>query len=242
MFRKLFKTKPVSTGSGIGLKGGDRHYRAFVGPPHCYDLMSAMVFNLLTCVGLRQHHVLLDIGCGSLRVGRLLIPYLNKGCYVGVEPEEWLVRDGILNELGQDMVRLKSPRFVYDTTLRGKIGPLHASYALAQSIFTHCSKAQITGWLRETHENLGDDGVLLATYFVGDSDYAGEDWVYPDCSRYRPETIKALGEEAGFRVVELQWTHPRNQTWVGFAKPAFDTRLIAPPISWNRYVDYIPSE
>ena len=62
---------------GLGLKPGDAHYRAYVGPPEDYDLIAAMTFNLLTTLGLRQHHSLLDVGCGSLRIGRLLIPYLN---------------------------------------------------------------------------------------------------------------------------------------------------------------------
>src|SRR5437879_7690102 len=77
---------------GLGLKPGDPHYRAYVGPPEDYDLIAAMTFNLLTTLGLRQHHSLLDVGCGSLRIGRLLIPYLNRGKYFGIEPNEWLVR------------------------------------------------------------------------------------------------------------------------------------------------------
>ncbi len=55
---------------GLGLKPGDSHYRAYVGPPEDYDLIAAMTFNLLTTLGLRQHHSLIDIGCGSLRIGR----------------------------------------------------------------------------------------------------------------------------------------------------------------------------
>ncbi len=77
---------------GLGLKPGDPQYRAYVGPPEDYDLIAAMTFNLLTTLGLRQHHSLLDIGCGSLRIGRLVIPYLNRGKYFGVEPNEWLGR------------------------------------------------------------------------------------------------------------------------------------------------------
>ena len=34
---------------GQHLKPGDDHYRAYVGPPKDYDLIGAMVFNLLTC-------------------------------------------------------------------------------------------------------------------------------------------------------------------------------------------------
>lgn len=47
---------------GLHLKPGDPHYRAYVGPPQDYDLVSAMCFNLLTSLGLRQHHRVLDIG------------------------------------------------------------------------------------------------------------------------------------------------------------------------------------
>ena len=36
---------------GLGLKPGDPHYRAYVGPPEDYDLIAAMTFNLLTTLG-----------------------------------------------------------------------------------------------------------------------------------------------------------------------------------------------
>jgi len=100
---------------GLGLKPGDPQYRAYVGPPEDYDLVAAMAFNLLTTLGLRQHHSLLDIGCGSLRIGRLLIPYLNRGNYFGVEPNKWLVDEGISRELGETLVQIKRPTFFFPT-------------------------------------------------------------------------------------------------------------------------------
>ena len=98
---------------GLGLKPGDPHYRAYVGPPEDYDLIAAMTFNLLTTLGLRQHHSLLDIGCGSLRIARLLIPYLNRGKYFGVEPNQWLVEEGIRREVGESLVEIKHPTFFF---------------------------------------------------------------------------------------------------------------------------------
>ena len=103
---------------GLGLKPGDPQYRAYVGPPEDYDLVAAMTFNLLTTLGLRQHHSLLDIGCGSLRIGRLLIPYLNRGKYFGIEPNEWLVEEGIRRELGQSLVEIKRPTFFFTDSPR----------------------------------------------------------------------------------------------------------------------------
>jgi len=92
---------------GLALRPGASHYRAYVGPPVDYDLVAAMSLGLLTTLGLRQQHQVLDIGCGSLRIGRLLIPYLNRGGYTGLEPNEWLVHDGIANEIGNDQVRIE---------------------------------------------------------------------------------------------------------------------------------------
>src|SRR2546430_17351442 len=85
---------------GLGLKPGDSHYRAYVRPAEDYDLIAAMPFNLLTTLGLRQHRSLIDIGCGSLRIGRLLIPYLKERKNFGLEPHEGLWPQGNKRETG----------------------------------------------------------------------------------------------------------------------------------------------
>ena len=64
---------------------------------------------MLTSLGLREHDHVLDIGCGSLRLGRLLIPFLRRARYFGVEPNLSLVDAGIRNELGWDAFRIKCP-------------------------------------------------------------------------------------------------------------------------------------
>ena len=58
------------------LKPGDNHYMAYVGPPAQYDFMGGTQFRLLSTLGLRANHSLLDFGCGSLRAGRLFLSYL----------------------------------------------------------------------------------------------------------------------------------------------------------------------
>ena len=93
LFPALRDHAPRTHGTGIGQPGGSEHYRAYVGPPHYYDLMAAMAFNLLTICGLREHHRVLDIGCGSLRMGRLLMPYLLAERDTGLEPNRWLVEE-----------------------------------------------------------------------------------------------------------------------------------------------------
>jgi SAM-dependent methyltransferase len=219
---------------GLGLKPGDSHYRAFVGPPEDYDLIAAMTFNLLTTLGLRQYHSLLDIGCGSLRIGRLLIPYLNRGKYIGVEPAEWLVAEGIKQELGETVVQIKQPTFFFtdspDIVVRAKVS---FDFALAQSIFSHCGLDLVKGWLSAVSLALAEDGVLIATFLPGDEDAPQTGWVYPDCVNYRPVTLKHAAADANLRFEILDWKHPR-QTWALFAAPKFDSSWFQnTPLTWN---------
>ena len=233
----FFRRKPTSTGLGVNLRPGDEHYRAYVGPPIDYDLVSAMVFNLLTCLGLRQDQRVIDIGCGSLRIGRLLIPYLNKGNYVGVEPNQWLVEDGILNEIGKDQIRLKSPQLSFRSDLEEFNEPLNADFAFAQSIFSHCGLDLIRAWLLQAKGHLKENGALLGTFLVADEDFSGEGWIYPECVKFREETIRQLAQECGYGFEILDWGHPR-QSWALFSRPNYDKSLACSgPISWNRSLE-----
>lgn len=236
MTQDFSMAEPRTKGLALHLKPGEEHYRAYVGPPKDYDLVSAMAFNLLTCLGLRQHHRVLDVGCGSLRIGRLLIPYLNESHYIGVEPNKWLVDDGIANELGMDLVRIKKPRFSFRASMCDFKDSLHLDYAIAQSIFSHCGDDLIRLWLSQMSFHLKDDAAIVATFLIGNEDYRGDGWVYPGCVRYKPETLAGIAAEFGLDFRVLDWSHPR-QTWALFSKRCYDTSLIdGGPISWNRFV------
>jgi hypothetical protein len=128
---------------GKGLPPGAHHYRAFVGPPDTYDAFSAMQFSLLTFLGLRQEHFLLDIGCGSLRAGKLFIPCLLPSHYFGIEPGQWLIEEGINSELGKDIISTKAPTFSNNDSFTCTVFGQKCDFILAQSIFTHASQAQI---------------------------------------------------------------------------------------------------
>jgi SAM-dependent methyltransferase len=219
---------------GIGLKPGDPHYRAYVGPPGDYDLIAAMTFNLLTTLGLRQHHSLLDVGCGSLRIGRLLIPYLNRGKYFGIEPNEWLVEEGSRHELGEALLQIKRPTFFFsnspETIAQAKVS---FDFALAQSIFSHCGLELIKNWLRAISRSLAQNGALIATFLIGEEDSPKIGWVYPECVNYRPATLERAAADVNLRFEILDWKHPR-QTWALFAACEFDSSWFKDrALTWN---------
>jgi SAM-dependent methyltransferase len=219
---------------GLGLKPGEPQYRAYVGPPEDYDLIAAMTFNLLTTLGLRQHHSLLDIGCGSLRIGRLLIPYLNRGKYFGLEPNEWLVHEGIRRELGETLVQIKRPTFFFSSSPDAIAQPnIPFDFALAQSIFSHCGLDLIRGWLSAISRSLAQTGALVATFVIGEEDSAETGWIYPTCVNYRPATLEGAAKDVNLRFEILDWKHPR-QTWALFAAPGFNSTWFKDGLlTWN---------
>ncbi len=237
MLKKIIKRK-VNEDLGLNLKPGDNHYRAYVGPPKDYDLVSAMVFNLLTCIGLRQDHKVLDIGCGSLRNGRLLIPYLNKGKYFGIDPNKWLIDDGVKNEIGNDIVKIKKPTFSYSNSLKEFRNPLNIDYAFAQSIFSHTGLDALEEWLSDISGHLNSNGVLLATFLIDEKDSQESGWIYPGCVKFNPNTVAKIASKYGLHFKLLDWFHPR-QTWAAFYKEGYDTTLIKDnDISWRRFGEH----
>jgi SAM-dependent methyltransferase len=217
---------------GLGLIPGDPQYRAYVGPPEDYDLIAAMTFNLLTTLGLRQYHSVLDVGCGSLRIGRLLIPYLNRGKYFGVEPNEWLVDEGIRQELGETLVQIKNPTFFFSDS-PDTIAKISFDFALAQSIFSHCGLDLIKAWLSAISHSLAKDGALVATFLIGEEDSAEKGWIYPECVNYQPATLECAANDVNLRFEILDWKHPR-QTWALFAASEFDSTWFKDrPLTWN---------
>ncbi len=193
---------------------GEPDYRGFVGPSETYDLISATQFNLLTFLDLREDHYLLDIGCGSLRAGKLFIPFLLPGRYHGIEPEQWLIDEGIRNELGKDMLGVKKPVFNNDDNFTLSVFEKKFDYILAHSIFSHASERQISRCLSEARKVMRPTSLFIATFAKGDDNYSGDEWVYPGFVMYTEDHMRALFEKQGLASTILSWPHPEFQVWI----------------------------
>jgi SAM-dependent methyltransferase len=202
------------------LRAGADHYRAYVGPPERFDFMSASQFALLFQLGLRDTHRVLDFGCGSLRLGRLLIPFLRKGGYFGVEPNAWLVDDGIRAELGHDAVLLKEPRFSYNDAWRCDVFDTTFDYVVAQSIFTHTGPDLAKRLANEFASVLRPDGLLALSFIMAEPGTKSADrlgWIYPACVPYTRDMMMGILQGAGLHAALIPWHHP-GATWLVAAK------------------------
>ncbi len=218
------------------------NYKAYVGPQENYDVMSAIQFIRLFQLGLRETSTVLEIGAGSLRVARILIPFLQPDRYYGVEPLRDVVEKGFQHELGRDIVAIKRPKFAYnynfdfsDLGLPGE----GVDFCLAQSIFSHTSRAQMEQAVTNVSKVL--KGIFLATYVKGRKDYDGNTWVYPECVRFTWETVQTIAGRNGLYVRAFNWIHPHDQTWIAFSKnkTQLDEIVEADEALINQYVNTI---
>lgn len=198
------------------------NYRSYVGPEDLYDVMGGLQFVVLYELGLRENHTLLDIGCGSLRAGRLFIPYLNPSKYFGIEPFKTLVADGIANNLGDSIYDVKTPNFRFNDqftfAFRGDAPQKGFDYILAQSIFSHATRSQIAICMHCAAEVMHKNSIFVATYFNAtngeDIDYPTE-WTYPSVVRHPYLFMKKVANKVGLTLDIMHDTpHPVGQTWI----------------------------
>jgi SAM-dependent methyltransferase len=202
---------------------GAADYRGYVGADANYDLLSGIQFNVLFALGMLETHKVLDLGCGSLRVGRLLIPYLEAGNYYGIEPNKWLVDEGIERNVGRELAELRKPTFRYVADFSVADFGVPFDFIVANSIFSHTFRDLARESLPKVAAGLADKG-LFALTFVEDDPYDpkhhakpkaddGSGWLYPETLSYEWPDFRQVMRDAGFAVVRFDWFHPQ-QTWV----------------------------
>ena len=184
-----------------------------IGPPDQADYMAGMQFANLYMLGLRAHNTLLDFGCGELRLGRLLIQYLDKGNFFWIEPEGDLIRHGKAKYHLSELAIAKEPRFEISAECNLAIFGLEFDYIIAQSVFTHMPKNQIVRTLASAGRAMHRGSLFVANYKEGKGDYLGKDWTQANIT-YRPATMQKFIEGCDLVSSPQQMIHTTRQEWL----------------------------
>jgi SAM-dependent methyltransferase len=181
--------------------------------------MSSDSFRLLTSLGLRESDLVLDIGCGALELGSLLIPYLLPRHYFGVEPQQSLIEDGVRFTLGHDLFDRKQPQFITSVDFAFHKFAVKFDYMMAHALFPHIGASLIQACLRGAAAGLQPDGLLLASWMPGPRDYEGAGWNPHVEAEYTTATLQSMAQEAGLAFKVLDYSHPAGQCWAAFVLP-----------------------
>jgi cyclopropane fatty-acyl-phospholipid synthase-like methyltransferase len=193
----------------------EREYRKSVGKENQYDILGALQFNLLTKLGLRGFHKLLDIGCGPLRAGRLFIQYLNSENYYGIEPNKWMIQQAIEREMGIDILKLKIPHFNYNEDFNLKVFKnTKFDFILAHSIFSHTSKQQLIKCFKQIPSILNKKGKFVFTYFKGNENNKRNDYIYFKGVKFKEDFVRKILKENGLSYKNMNIKSPNRQTYI----------------------------
>jgi ubiquinone/menaquinone biosynthesis C-methylase UbiE len=193
---------------GIWLAG----HRDFVGGR--WQHVSRLQTDFMIKMGLRPAHVLLDVGCGSLRGGVELISYLHAGNYLGLDSSNGLIQAGIKEELGRRLLKLKSPEFVVSRSFEFEKFSKKPDFAIAHSIFTHLAESDIHLCLEKLRRFVNPECRLYATYFIADTPQTNKSTKSHSQRSflYSRAMVEDFGAKAGWTPNYLgEWGHPENQ-------------------------------
>ncbi len=195
-------------------------HRAKVGgaEPEKWYGIGRLQYHFLVMNGLQTHHRFLDIACGALRLGQFVIPYLDKGCYFGLDEEPSLVSAAFRHEIPAEFVELKAPSFAFNSDFNFDFIETF-DIAWANSLVTHLGPEMIALLLGNLRSKAHPGSRFFFTYWPGNQQPGIA--YHPNMDfRITPSRLAEIGAQTGWKMTDIgDWNHPRQQLMM-LAEPA----------------------
>jgi SAM-dependent methyltransferase len=173
------------------------------------EVSGQLQLELLKREGCRPDSKVLEVGCGNLHAGAPLMEYLEKGNYVGIDPNEWLRQEAMKDRRIRQLVKNKKARFLsaddFDASSLGG----QFDFVLSHSVLSHCAHWQLKVFLRNAGKVLAPRGRIVASIRLAEGNAYGstgtsdkqdsrhENWEYPGVSWFKLSTVAQTAEEQG---------------------------------------------
>jgi SAM-dependent methyltransferase len=179
------------------------------GPLQFFDLSGRATLSLLLEQGLCPFHRVLDLGCGTLRLGYWLIRLLDRGRYYGLEPDTFRLEVGKKYIVGEELLAQKEPHFANNDDFDLTVFNQEFDFVVARSIWTHTSRQQIAANLTSLAECLAPNGAFFTSFWPAmepKESYRGDEWTPK--ARYRIDWLRQTCKSHGFRADQVPPTSP----------------------------------
>jgi len=200
-------------------------HRNFIGG--MWDEVGELQFNFLKEMGLQPQHKFGDIGCGALRGGVRIIPYLDAGNYYGLDINASCIEAAWYEIEVHGLERKRAELLVDDGFRMRKFGAMF-DYCIGVSLFTHLPMNHIIRCLIETAPCLAEGGQFFATFFLCEEAELLNPVHQPrggvvtnfdsDPYHYTAPQIEWMAGLAGLTSARVEWGHPRSQRMIRFTK------------------------
>lgn len=179
--------------------------------------------DLLDREGVQPEHFVLDLGCGSLGLGRLLLPRLSQSRYWGYEPDRDLLFDGIAIELARAGIDPVKGHFIVNRTFDLSESPHRFSWIVASSLFSRLSLHGVARCLATVLPHLAPGGRFYASVYegplLGDVTRADGRQTRADAEPYHHDLaiIGGVARALGATMARIEAPpHPRGESLVVF--------------------------
>lgn len=144
----------------------DGEHRAVVGG--AWEQIGQLQLEILKAVGMKPSHRLLDIGCGSLRLGVRAVDYLDPEHYWGTDLHGGLLKAGYERELVPAGLAAKLPvsHLVEDGEFEFPEVSEQIDFAIATSVFTHLPLNHLRLCLWRLAERVSACGSFVFSVFL----------------------------------------------------------------------------
>ncbi len=183
--------------------------------------------DLLRREGVQPDHFVLDLGCGSLGTGRLLLPYLSQSRYWGWEPDRDLLFDGIAIELARAGIDPVRGHFIVNRTFDFSDCEHPFTWVFASSLFSRLPLHGVARCLASVLPRLTPGGRFYATVFDGpvteDVRRADGTVTKADGEPYHHDLgiLDGLARSLGGQMTRVEAPpHPRGESLVLFTRGA----------------------
>jgi SAM-dependent methyltransferase len=177
------------------------------------EVSGQLQFELLQREGCRHDSRVLEIGCGNLHAGIPLIQFLEKGHYVGIDPNKWLRESTLKNRQVRQLVKEKQARFLIREDFDASKLGIKFDFVLSHSVLSHAAHWQLEQYLANAGKVLAPGGRILASIYLaegnpygssgtpGKEDSMDETWQYPGISWFKLATVREAAGRCGLTAV-----------------------------------------
>jgi ubiquinone/menaquinone biosynthesis C-methylase UbiE len=176
-----------------------------------WEEIGNLQFDFLVRRGMKPNHRMLDVGCGTLRGGRLAIRYLEPRHYTGIDISSNALK-AALKLVKEEGLTDRQPRLVHNRHRHLKFDQFRGEtfdYILAQSVFTHLMPGHIDECFDCVRSVMSPTSAFYFTVWFEDVTERPSPFEY----RYPRSLIEELSSKHNLVLEDFghDYPHPRNQ-------------------------------